>query len=62
MSDEHVHVTEGVNNTVHVAFISSSGGIAGTLCNREPFTINFKDRKFYRSEHSVTCKRCLKQL
>lgn len=57
------HVTEGVNNTVHLAYmLATENGfaVAGTACNREVYTINNRRRRFFRSERPVTCKRCQK--
>ncbi len=56
-------VTEGVNNTVHIAYmVATEDGfaVAGTACNREVFTINHRRRRFFRSDYAVTCKRCAK--
>jgi hypothetical protein len=58
------HVTEGFNNTVHLAYMLATEdgfAVAGTACNREVFTINHRRRRFFRSDHPVvTCKRCAK--
>jgi hypothetical protein len=54
------HVTEGVNNTVHLAYMLDGDGFAGTACNREVYTINNRRRRFFRTDRPVTCKRCQK--
>ena len=54
-----VNVTEGNNNTVHIAYLGADDKVAGTQCNRELFTINHRRRVFYRDNREATCKRCL---
>jgi hypothetical protein len=57
------HVTEGVNNTVHLAYMQATEdgfAVAGTACNREVYTINHRRRRFFRADRPVTCKRCQK--